>query len=87
MKRKIILSTILILIVGIVLIYPQPENEIVKNEANIKKLNSLSIMLEKEVGSGKYNEVNEFPQENYVLNRNLSKCLNVLLKIIKKMGL
>ncbi len=77
MKRKIILSTILILIIALslVLIYPKKENEIMKNKSS-KKNNFLSIMIEEQAGTGKYNEMDEFPQSGYILNYNLSKCLN-----------
>ena len=77
MKRKIILSTILILIItlSLVLVYPKKENQILKNQSS-KKNNFLSIMIEEQAGTGKYNKTDEFPQTGYVLNSNLSKCLN-----------
>ncbi len=77
MKRKIILSTIIILIIilSLILIYSKKEEPILKNQ-NAKKNNFLSIMIEEQAGTGKYNKEDEFPQIGYVLNSKLSKCLN-----------
>ncbi len=77
MKRKVILSSILIMIIilSLILIYPKKENKVLKNQSS-KKNNFLSIMIEEQAGTGKYNKTDGFPQTDYVLNSKLSKCLN-----------
>ncbi len=82
MRKKILI--VITLIIGITLIgsyallTKNGEENIEKNESQIKNTNMLTMMLETEAGTGIYEEVtqSEWPQEGYVFNETLSKCEN-----------
>ena len=61
-------------------IFNKPENKLEEiNEPKIKKnINTLSMMLETEAGSGNYEmtTASSWPTDGYVFNATLSKCEN-----------
>lgn len=74
-KISLVLIIFLIISISIILIYPKKENEIL-NSIKDTKNSMLSIMVEREAGTGKYIDASSFPNAGYYLNKNLSKCLN-----------
>ena len=79
MKKKILISSILILLVGAIIIKNNyNKSDVLEGEKTkvIKQENTLSMMLETEAGSGNYvmTTASSWPTEGYVFNANLSKC-------------
>ena len=81
MKKKIFILSVFVLLVGVVVIYHNYDKNNVLNDTEskvIKKENTLSMMLETEAGSGKYEMTtrSDWPTEGYAFNSKLSKCEN-----------
>ena len=81
MKKKILISSILILLMGAIIIkHNYNKSDVIEEEKTkvIKQENTLSMMLETEAGSGNYEmtTASSWPTEGYVFNANLSKCEN-----------
>ena len=79
MKKKILISSILILLMGAIIIkHNYNKSDVLEEEKTkvIKQENTLSMMLETEAGSGNYEmtTASSWPTEGYVFNANLSKC-------------
>ena len=76
----IVLAIILVASVSIVIIAKEKNNDIYKENENIKKThsNGIAMMLETEAGSGNYEMTTRdtWPTDGYVFNSNLSKCEN-----------
>ena len=79
MKKKILISSILILLVGAIIInHNYNKSDVLEEEKTkvIKQENTLSMMLETEAGSGKYEMAtrSDWPTDGYTFNSELSKC-------------
>ena len=81
MKKKILISSILILLVGATIInHNYNKSDVLEEEKTkeIKQENTLSMMLETEAGSGNYEmtTASSWPTEGYTFNSELSRCEN-----------
>lgn len=80
MKKIIILSVFVLLVGAIVIYHNYDKNNILDDTESkvIKKENTLSMMLETEAGSGKYEMTtrSDWPTDGYVFNSSLSRCEN-----------
>ena len=80
MYKKIIAITILSIVTGLVILnsVKTKDIEVEKTQKRINNVNTLTMMIETEAGTGNYQEVrqSEWPQEGYVFNASLSRCEN-----------
>ena len=81
MKKKIFILSVFVLLVGVVVIYHNYDKSNILDDTEskvIKKENTLSMMLETEAGSGKYEMTtrSDWPTDGYVFNSSLSRCEN-----------
>ena len=81
MKKKIFILSVFVLLIGVVVIYHNYDKNNILDDTEskvIKKENTLSMMLETEAGSGKYEMTtrSDWPTDGYVFNSSLSRCEN-----------
>ncbi len=81
MKKKKFILSMFVLLVGVVVIYHNYDKNNILDDTEskvIKKENTLSMMLETEAGSGKYEMTtrSDWPTDGYVFNSSLSRCEN-----------
>ncbi len=81
MKKKIFILSVFVLLIGVVVIYHNYDKNNILDDTEskvIKKDNTLSMMLETEAGSGKYEMTtrSDWPTDGYVFNSSLSRCEN-----------
>ena len=81
MKKKILISSILILLMGAIIIkHNYNKSDVIEEEKTkvIKQENTLSMMLETEAGSGNYEMAtrSDWPTDGYTFNSELSRCEN-----------
>ncbi len=81
MKKKLILSTLILMVVALTVILLDQNNERVIYSSKINEIpttDALAMMYETESGSGEYivSDDNSWPLEGYVFNAELSRCEN-----------